>query len=69
MAKYVFHNLKLKKVAILKDVAQDYSVGLANYFKKTFTKLTGDPKSVVAEVAYQTGDQDFTAQLTQVISS
>ncbi|MDI6637970.1 MAG: ABC transporter substrate-binding protein [Bacillota bacterium] len=69
MAKYAFHNLKLTKVAILKDVAQDYSVGLANYFKKTFTKLTGDPKSVVAEVAYQTGDQDFTAQLTQVISS
>lgn len=69
MAKYVFNNLKLKKVAILKDVAQDYSVGLANYFKKTFTALTGDPKSIVAEVAYQTGDQDFTAQLTQVISA
>lgn len=69
MAKYAFHNLKLTKVAILKDVAQDYSVGLANYFKKTFTKLTGDANSVVAEVAYQTGDQDFTAQLTQVISS
>lgn len=69
MAKYAFNNLKLTKVAILKDVAQDYSVGLAAYFKKTFTALTGNPKAVVAEVAYQTGDQDFSAQLTQVISA
>jgi len=59
----------IRKAAILKDIAQDYSVGLANYFKKTFVALTGDPKAIVAEVAYQSGDQDYSAQLTQVINS
>jgi len=68
MAKFAYGE-GVRKAAILKDVAQDYSVGLSNYFKKTFIALTGDPKSIVAEVAYQTGDQDFSAQLTQVINS
>src|SRR5215510_11125323 len=32
MAKFVTENLKLKHVAVLKDVKNDYSIGLAQYF-------------------------------------
>ncbi|MGE5577676.1 MAG: ABC transporter substrate-binding protein [Syntrophothermus sp.] len=68
MAKYSYNTLKARKAAILQDVAQDYSVGLANYFEKTFVALTKDKKSIVAKLNYQSGDQDFTAQLTQLAS-
>jgi len=68
MARYAFKDLKAKTAAIVQDVAQDYSVGLASFFKNAFIKLTGDPKSIVAEVSFQSGDSDFTAQLTNVIA-
>jgi len=68
MAKYAVENLGAKTAAIIQDVAQDYSVGLSFYFREKFIELTGDPKSIVAFTSYQTGDQDFTAQLTDAIS-
>lgn len=68
MAKYAFDYLGAKTAAIIQDVAQDYSFGLANYFKNTFTELTGNANSIVAIVSYNTGDQDFTAQLNSVKS-
>jgi len=64
-ATYAAKTLKAKKAAMLVDVANDYAVGLANFFKKSFTKLGGN---VVATLNYQSGDQDFTAQLTKIIS-
>lgn len=64
-ATYAFKDLKLKKAALLVDVANDYSVGLATFFKNSYTKLGGE---IVANLNYQSGDQDFTAQLTQIIS-
>ncbi len=64
-ATYAFKTLGLKKAAILVDVANDYSVGLASFFTKSYTKLGGE---VVSNLNYQSGDQDFTAQLTQIIS-
>ena len=63
MARFTAETLKLKKVAILKDVKNDYSVGLAQYFTRAFTALGG---TVVAEQAYSSGDQDFRAQLTAI---
>ncbi len=68
MAKYAFNTLHAKTAAIIQDVAQDYSVGLSNYFRTTWNELTGDPTTLVAFTSYQTGDQDFTAQLTSVIA-
>ena len=65
-AAYAFDTLKAKKVAIVREVSNDYSVGLAKFFVDHFTKLTGDPASVVATADYNTGDQDFTAQLTNI---
>lgn len=64
-ATYAYKTLGLKKAAMLVDVANDYSVGLSKYFNKSFTKLGGQ---VVSTLNYQSGDQDFTAQLTKIIS-
>jgi branched-chain amino acid transport system substrate-binding protein len=61
MAKFTLNSLKLKRVAMLKDVKNDYSVGLAQFFTEAFTKFGGE---VVAVQAYSEGDTDFKAQLT-----
>jgi branched-chain amino acid transport system substrate-binding protein len=64
-ATYAYKTLGFKKAATLVDVASDYGVGLANFFKQSFTKLGGE---IVSEMRYQSNDQDFTAQLTELIS-
>ncbi len=61
MAKFTAQNLGLKRVAILKDLKSDYSVGLAKFFTDAFQQLGG---TIVAEQTYSAGDQDFRAQLT-----
>ncbi len=66
MARYTYENLGIKKAALLVDIAQDYSVGLANFYRKTFEELGGE---IVCDVKYNTGDQDFSAQLSQIINS
>ncbi|MBU5436877.1 ABC transporter substrate-binding protein [Tissierella sp. MSJ-40] len=66
MANYAFNDLGAKKAAIIQDVQQDYSVGLSKYFIDSFKKLTGDDNSIVGITSYNTGDQDFSAQLTNV---
>jgi len=63
MAKFVAEDLKLKKVAVLKDVKNDYSVGLANYFTQAFQSMGG---TVVEETSYSAGDADFRAPLTSI---
>ncbi len=63
MAKFSANTLKLKNVAVLRDVKSDYSMGLANYFVEHFRKLGG---AVVTDVSYSAGDKDFTAQLTAI---
>lgn len=68
MAKYAFNEVKAKKAVIIREVSNDYSVGLAKFFADSFKELTGDPNSILAELNYNTGDQDFTAQLTTVKS-
>ena len=64
-ATYAIKTLGLKKAALLTDVANDYCVGLSNFFKDAFVKMGGE---IVSEMKYQSGDQDFTAQLTEIIS-
>lgn len=65
MAKFAIENLKAKKVAILRDVKSDYSVGLANYFAETLKAMGGE---VVVDQSYQSGDIDFKGQLTAIRS-
>jgi branched-chain amino acid transport system substrate-binding protein len=64
-AAYAYKTLNFKKAALLVDVANDYAVGLANFFKQDFIKRGGE---IVSDMRYQSGDQDFTAQLTEIIS-
>jgi len=63
LAKFAYNDLKARKVAVLKDIQQDYSVGLTDSVQKTFTKLGGQ---VLDPVSYSSGDADFRAILTQV---
>ena len=65
MAEYAHQN-GFKKVAIVQEVSNDSSVGLAKFFREEFVKLTGDENSIVDVANYQTGDKDFTAILTNI---
>lgn len=68
MANYAYDVVGAKKVAIVQEISNDYSVGLAKFFTDQFVKLTGDKNAVVAVSNYNTGDMDFTAQLTNLKS-
>ncbi|SYZ72534.1 conserved hypothetical protein [Candidatus Zixiibacteriota bacterium] len=63
LAKFIYNSLNLRRVAILKDVKNDYSIGLAQFFEQSFQKLGGE---VVDSRAYSEGDTDFKAQLTAI---
>jgi branched-chain amino acid transport system substrate-binding protein len=52
-----------KNIAVLTDVKQDYSVGLAEFFIKDFKASGGQ---IVKEQKYSTGDKDFKPQLTSI---
>ena len=66
MAIFARQTLKLDKVAILKDVKNDYSIGLAEAFQKSFVAAGG---SIAVEQSYSAGDTDFSAQLTAIKGS
>jgi branched-chain amino acid transport system substrate-binding protein len=63
MAKFAVNTLKIKDVAILRDIKNDYSVGLADVFVENFKKLNGN---IVSDESYSEGDTDFSAQLTSI---
>ena len=65
MAKFSANNLKAKRAAILYDFNSDYSRGLYQFFKKSFTSLGGQ---IVSEQSYTQGDRDFSGQLTAIRS-
>ncbi len=63
MARFCYENLRAKRAAILKDRKNEYSVGLAEFFAKTFEQLGGQ---IVAHENYQEGDVDFKPQLAKI---
>ena len=63
MAKFATNTLKVKNVAVLRDIKNDYSVGLAGVFIENFKSMGGN---VVANESYSEGDTDFSAQLTSI---
>lgn len=65
MATFASQKLNLKNVAILKDIKNDYSVGLADFFDKKFKALGG---TIAAIESYSEGDIDFRAQLTSILA-
>lgn len=66
MAKFASQSLKIKNVAILRDIKNDYSVGLADVFVENFIKMGG---KIVTDQSYSEGDTDFSAQLTSIQSA
>ncbi|MDD3796365.1 MAG: ABC transporter substrate-binding protein [Lachnospiraceae bacterium] len=65
MAQYAFDE-GYTKVAVIDQLGDDYSTGLANFFIKKFTELGGE---VVTEQQFQTNQSDFKAILTEVKAS
>ncbi len=63
MADFAAKTLKVRKVAILSDVASAYSVGLAEFFRQGFGATGGQS---VVEQKFSGGDKDFKAQLTAI---
>jgi branched-chain amino acid transport system substrate-binding protein len=63
MAKFALNDLKARNVAVISSVSNAYSVGLAKYFRETFTAGGG---TIAVEQKYSEGDKDFRAQVTAV---
>ena len=63
IAKFAYDELGKRKAAIITDQKQPYSTGLSNSFRDFFTKLGG---TVVDEEFYNTGDTQFSGQLTNL---
>jgi branched-chain amino acid transport system substrate-binding protein len=63
MAKFAHDNLKINKVAVLRDLGSDYSQGLADVFERKFTEMGG---KIVAGETYTKGSTDFRSQLTAI---
>jgi len=62
-AKFALENLHAKTAAVMYDQGNDYTIGLATYFKETFEAGGGQ---IVAWAAYSKDDADFSAQLTGI---
>jgi branched-chain amino acid transport system substrate-binding protein len=63
IAKFANNTLKVKDVALLRDIKNDYSVGLGDFFAQNFKSMGGN---IVANESYSEGDTDFSAQLTAI---
>jgi branched-chain amino acid transport system substrate-binding protein len=63
IATFARRRLGLTRAALLVDSTAPYSVGLAEYFAKTFVALDGE---IVARLNYSGADTDFRAQLTAI---
>ncbi len=66
MAKFALNTLKAKTAAVMYDKGNDYTVGLAEFFKDAFEKGGG---KVISMDAYGTNDVDFSAVLTKIASN
>jgi len=62
-AEYAVNALKARTVYLLIDKGMEYTLLLGKYFKERFVELGG---KVVLEDSYQTGDKDFSAQITKL---
>jgi len=65
-SQFAIEDMGVQTVAVFPDIAQDYCIGLANFFKEAFIEQGG---TVVAEQFCRTGDQDFSAQLTTIMAA
>jgi branched-chain amino acid transport system substrate-binding protein len=66
MAKFAREKLGAKRVALLTEVTNAYSVGLAKFFRERFV---ADGGTIVVEQKYSAAERDFKAQLTAIKSA
>ena len=66
VAKYVAETLGYNTVAIFKDVASAYGTKLTEYYIHFFKIFTKKDDPVPLVLNYQTGDTDYSAQLTRL---
>ena len=62
-AEFAYDQLNAKTAYLLYDKGMEYTLGLAKYFKERFTEKGGQ---IVLEDTYQTGDKDYSAQITKL---
>jgi branched-chain amino acid transport system substrate-binding protein len=67
-ANFAAETFNAKKTAVLFEISNDYSKGLADDFKAVWEKKHG-PGSVVAFESHGPKDQDFSAQITKIIAA
>jgi branched-chain amino acid transport system substrate-binding protein len=65
-ARFAVDSLKAKTAAVMYDVGNDYSKGLADYFRAAFEK---DGGKITAFESYAKDDVDFSALLTKIKQS
>lgn len=63
IAKFAYNTLKYRTAAIFRDAQSEYSIGLADYFAKTFTALGG---KIVADEKYFTKDLIYLSNLMKI---
>ncbi len=63
LARFAVNELHLKKAALMVDVKSDYSLGLAEFFKNTFTSMGGQ---IVDEQQYTHNQHNFAKQLEEI---
>jgi branched-chain amino acid transport system substrate-binding protein len=63
IAQFGAKSLGAKRAALMVDRKQDYSTGLEKVIRDVFTRLGGQ---IVLTQSYQSGDQDFNAQITDI---
>ena len=68
MANYAFNTRNARTAVLVQEITNDYSVGLNRFFADAFRQFTGNPNAILATLNYNTGDTDFTAQVTQIRS-
>lgn len=66
LANFAAKSLGAKRAAVLIDMKQDYSLGLAEAFKRTWLASGGQ---IVQEQSYASNDKEFRAQLTTIRSA
>lgn len=67
MANYAIKN-GAKNAAVIMQNGDDYSIGLGNFFIRSFKELTKDENSIIDVSEFQVNDTDFNAILTNIKS-
>jgi len=66
VAKYIYEKFGYDTVTIFKDVASAYGTKLTEYIIHFLKEFTGKENPVPLVLSYNTGDSDYTAQLTRL---